>query len=147
MPGSLSVANLVDRAARKFGDRTFALWEKPMGYRNVGVDPDKTSATFNEAHRFTNSVASVMRDRLGVQGPAGHTHHRHDAAHHDAQGAQEGTEEPHHRGRAIRGGWRIEVTPSSRGLCRHGVVDSFPVATPKTLPYCQRAVLTAVYIA
>jgi long-chain acyl-CoA synthetase len=67
MASSLSVANLVDRAAAKFGDKVFVHFETPMHYEGLGVRQGATSATFNEALQVTNCIAAVLRDKLGVQ--------------------------------------------------------------------------------
>ena len=64
---SLTVANLVDRAAAKFGDKPFIFFDQPMQYENLGPGPDATSASFTEALEFTNTIAAVMRDELGVR--------------------------------------------------------------------------------
>jgi len=67
MTSSLTVANIVDRAAAKFGDRPFVVLEKPMEYRNLGLKDGSKTASFNEALKVTNSIASVLRRELGVQ--------------------------------------------------------------------------------
>lgn len=67
MASSLSVANLVDRAAARYGDKPFVVLEKPMEYRNLGLREDATTASFNEALQVTNSIASVLRNELGVK--------------------------------------------------------------------------------
>ena len=64
---SLTVANLVDRAAAKFGDKPFIFFDSPMQYKNLGPGPQATSASFTEALEFTNAIAAVMRDELGVK--------------------------------------------------------------------------------
>jgi len=64
---TLTVANLVDRAAAKFGDKPFIFFDSPMQYKNLGPGPEATSASFNEALQFTNTIAAVMRDELGVK--------------------------------------------------------------------------------
>lgn len=64
---SLSVANLVDRSAAKFGDKPFVFFDEPMEYKNIGPGPDVNSATFNQALEFSNEVAACMRDELGVK--------------------------------------------------------------------------------
>src|SRR5450759_3945415 len=64
---SLTVANLIDRAAAKFGDKPFIFFDSPMQYKNLGPGPEATSASFNEALQFTNTIAAAMRDELGVK--------------------------------------------------------------------------------
>jgi long-chain acyl-CoA synthetase len=64
---SLTVANLVDRAAAKFGDKEFVFFDEPMDYKYLGPGEDATSATFADALEFSNAVAYVMRSELGVK--------------------------------------------------------------------------------
>jgi len=47
---SLSVANLVDRAARKYGDKTLAIREKKVTYKHLGYDHTTKALTFNQAY-------------------------------------------------------------------------------------------------
>jgi long-chain acyl-CoA synthetase len=63
----LSVANLVDRAASKFGDKTLAFRESPVSYRNLGYDHTTKALSFNHAFKSCNVTASALRDRLGVK--------------------------------------------------------------------------------
>lgn len=67
MPRDLTVANLVDRAARRYGDRQFAIREEPVAYRNLGDGHSGETLTFNEALKSANAVAAALRDRLGVR--------------------------------------------------------------------------------
>ncbi len=64
---SLSVANLVDRAARKYGDKTLAIREKKVTYKHLGYDHTTKALTFNQAYHSCNTVAAALRDRLGVK--------------------------------------------------------------------------------
>ena len=61
------MANLVDRAASKFGDKDFARREQAVTYRNLGYDDETTVLTFNQALKSCNTVAAALRDRLGVK--------------------------------------------------------------------------------
>jgi long-chain acyl-CoA synthetase len=64
---SLSVANLVDRAALKFGDKPLAIREQQVTYRNLGYDHTTKELTFNQALKSCNTVAAALRDKLGVK--------------------------------------------------------------------------------
>jgi long-chain acyl-CoA synthetase len=64
---ALSVANLVDRAAVKYGDKTLAIREQQVTYRNLGYDHTTKALTFNQALGSCNTVAAALRDRLGVK--------------------------------------------------------------------------------
>lgn len=63
----LTVANLVDRAARKFGDKPFARSEQEVRYENLGLDPEKEVHSFKESLQACNIIAAVLRDKLGVR--------------------------------------------------------------------------------
>ncbi len=63
----LTVANVIDRAARKFGDKPFVYSEQEVRYENIGLDPDKDIYSFTESLQACNAIASVMRDKLGVK--------------------------------------------------------------------------------
>lgn len=63
----LSVANLVDRAARKYGDKPLATRERLVTYRNLGYDKETKVLTYRQAHHSCNVVAAALRDRLGVR--------------------------------------------------------------------------------
>ena len=63
----VTVANLVDRAALKFGDKTFATREEPVRYRFFGPEHDGVTLTFNMALKAANAAAAGMRDYLGVR--------------------------------------------------------------------------------
>src|SRR5450759_3163990 len=67
MASSLSVANLVDRAAQKFGDKEFIKFDHPMEYENIPQGHEGTSATYNEALQITNCIAAMMKNELGVK--------------------------------------------------------------------------------
>ncbi len=71
MPKALTVANLADRSARKFGDKVFVTREITFGYpildRSLGIDSSKKEITYNEILKLTNGVAYAMRDRLGIR--------------------------------------------------------------------------------
>jgi long-chain acyl-CoA synthetase len=67
MASSLSVANLIDRAAAKYGDREFIKFDHPMEYEYIPQGHDGTSATFNEGLQITNCIAAVMKNELGVK--------------------------------------------------------------------------------
>lgn len=71
MRQALTVANMVDRSARKYGDKVFVLREVMIPYRildrNLGIDSMKKEITYNEILKLTNGVAFAMRDRLGVK--------------------------------------------------------------------------------
>jgi long-chain acyl-CoA synthetase len=64
---NLSVANLVDRAASRFGDKTLAVRELMVTYKNLGYDHNTKSLTYNQAYHSCNTVAAALRDRLGVK--------------------------------------------------------------------------------
>jgi long-chain acyl-CoA synthetase len=64
---ALSVANLVDRAAMKFGDKTLATREERVTYKNLGYDETTSELTFNQAFGSCNTVAAALRDKLGVK--------------------------------------------------------------------------------
>lgn len=63
----LTVANIVDRAARKFGDKPFVRTETKVRYENLGVDPDKEVYSFKDSCKSSNVIAAALRDRLGVR--------------------------------------------------------------------------------
>jgi long-chain acyl-CoA synthetase len=63
----LTVANIVDRAARKFGDKPFVRTENEVKYENIGLDPDKDVYSFKDSLKATNVIAAAMRDKLGVR--------------------------------------------------------------------------------
>ncbi len=67
MASSLTVANLVDRAAAKYGDKPFVVFDQPLPYSNLDLDESATSSSFNEALRLTNAIAYVLRNELGVK--------------------------------------------------------------------------------
>ena len=67
MARNLTVANLVDRAARKFGDKTLAVREETVTYRHLGYDETNRELTYSQAFRSCNTVAAAMRDQLGVK--------------------------------------------------------------------------------
>jgi long-chain acyl-CoA synthetase len=67
MPRDLTVANLIDRAAGKYGDRPFAIRDTPVVYRNLGYGHTGETLTYNEALKAANGVAAALRDRLGVR--------------------------------------------------------------------------------
>ncbi|HEY5533195.1 MAG TPA: AMP-binding protein, partial [Candidatus Anoxymicrobiaceae bacterium] len=71
MPKALTVANLADRSARKFGDKVFVTREVTFRYpildRSLGIDSSKKEITYNEILKLTNGVAHAMRDRLGIR--------------------------------------------------------------------------------
>jgi long-chain acyl-CoA synthetase len=63
----LTVANLVDRAARRYGDKPFVHTEQKIVYENIGLDPDKDVYSFSDSLKATNVVAAALRDKLGVR--------------------------------------------------------------------------------
>jgi len=67
MPRGLTVANLIDRAASRYGDRQFAIRDTPVAYRNLGYGHSGETMTFTEALKVANGVAAALRDRLGVR--------------------------------------------------------------------------------
>ncbi|MFH1149709.1 MAG: AMP-binding protein [Actinomycetota bacterium] len=67
MAEKLTVGNLIDRAARKFGDKRFAIRETPVHYKFFGEGHDGLTQTFNDALRACNTAAAAMRDKLGVK--------------------------------------------------------------------------------
>lgn len=67
MSRDLTVANLIDRAAAKYGDKPFATREVPVAYRFLGKGHTGETMTFREAFRATNGAAAALRDRLGVK--------------------------------------------------------------------------------
>jgi len=67
LPRNLTVANLVDRAAARYGYKTFAIREDPVAYANLGAGHTGEALTFNEALKSANAVAVALRDRLGVR--------------------------------------------------------------------------------
>lgn len=64
---ALSVANLVDRAADRYGDKALAIREEQVTYKHLGYDHTTRVLTFNQALRSCNTVAAALRDRLGVK--------------------------------------------------------------------------------
>lgn len=64
---ALSVANLVDRAAEKFGDKVLAVREQRVAYKHLGYDENTAALTFKQALESCNTVAAALRDRLGVK--------------------------------------------------------------------------------
>ncbi|MHB8894986.1 MAG: class I adenylate-forming enzyme family protein [Candidatus Geothermincolia bacterium] len=64
---ALSVANLVDRAAEKFGDKVLAIREDRVTYKNLGYDHTTKELSFNQALKSCNTVAAALRDGLGVR--------------------------------------------------------------------------------
>lgn len=66
MPGKLTVGNLIDRAARKYGDNLFAVGETAVTYKHLPDDHDGLHFTFNDMLKVTNTLAAAMRDKLGV---------------------------------------------------------------------------------
>jgi len=67
MASSFTVANLMDRAAHKFGAKPFVFFDTPMQYNNLELDPDAYFASFTEGLRVTNAIASVLKNELGVK--------------------------------------------------------------------------------
>ncbi len=67
MLSRLTVANLVDRAYRKFGEKIFAIREHPVIYRNLGAGNTGNTLSFKDAYQSANAVAGAMRDKLGVK--------------------------------------------------------------------------------
>jgi long-chain acyl-CoA synthetase len=63
----LTVANLTDFAANKYGDKLCAIREESVRYEVYGREHDGKIHTYNEAHRAANVVAAAMRDKLGVK--------------------------------------------------------------------------------
>ncbi len=63
----LTVANLADRSARKFGDKPFVYREERVHYRNLGISYDQDYFTFADALESCNVLAAAFRDRLGVR--------------------------------------------------------------------------------
>ena len=63
----LTVANLTDRAAAKFGDKVCAIREEPVRYEVYGQEHDGKIHTYNEAHQATCTVAAALRDKLGLK--------------------------------------------------------------------------------
>ena len=59
----ITAANLVDRAAEKFGGKVFCYREKPVNYRLFQGD----SVTFSDSLRLAKIVANALRDKLGVR--------------------------------------------------------------------------------
>ena len=66
MSGKLTAANLVDRAARKFGDKPFVYRENPVAYEYLGFAEDDEFVSFNKAYKSTMVIASALR-ALGVR--------------------------------------------------------------------------------
>ncbi len=61
------MANLVDRAADRFGDKALAVREEHVTYRHLGYDHTSRVLTFNQALRSCKTVAAALADRLGVK--------------------------------------------------------------------------------
>ena len=59
----ITAANLVDRAAKKYGDKILSYREEPAEYRLFQGD----TVTFNESLRQAKVVANALRDKLGVR--------------------------------------------------------------------------------
>lgn len=67
MFGKLTVANLVDRSARKYGDKMFVVGENPVRYEYLPEDHDGMTFTYNEALKVSCVLARALRDKLGVK--------------------------------------------------------------------------------
>jgi long-chain acyl-CoA synthetase len=63
----LTVANLIDRSARKYGDKLFVVGEEPVAYEYLPDDHDGLHFSCEDACRITNVMAAAMRDRLGIR--------------------------------------------------------------------------------
>lgn len=66
MSRNLTVANLIDRAARKYGDKLFAVGEEPVKSDYLPEGHDGLHFTCNDALEITNLFAAAMRGKLGV---------------------------------------------------------------------------------
>ncbi len=67
MQRKLTVANLVDRAFKKFGEKVFAIREHPVRYRNLNAGQTADTLTFRDAYQSANAVAAALREKLGVR--------------------------------------------------------------------------------
>ncbi|MBU4386281.1 MAG: AMP-binding protein [Actinobacteria bacterium] len=63
---NLTVANLIDRAARKYGDKLFAVGEEPVKSDYLPEGHDGLHFTCNDTLEITNLFAAAMRGKLGV---------------------------------------------------------------------------------
>ncbi|MBU4175092.1 MAG: AMP-binding protein [Actinobacteria bacterium] len=63
----LTVANLIDRSARKYGDKLFAVAEEPVESDYLPDGHDGVHFTCNDTLRITNIFAAAMREKLGVR--------------------------------------------------------------------------------
>lgn len=63
----LTVANLIDRSARKYGDKLFVVAEEPVAYEYLPDGHDGIHFTCNDAFKITNLLAAAMREKLGVE--------------------------------------------------------------------------------
>ena len=67
MSSKLSVANLADRGARKYGDKVMAIREDPVKYTSMGEDFDGINATYNHSLKAACGSAAGLRKKLGVK--------------------------------------------------------------------------------
>jgi len=63
----LTVANLIDRSARKYGDKLFAVAEEPVKSSYLPDGHDGIHFSCNDTFEITNLFAAAMRDKLGVR--------------------------------------------------------------------------------
>ncbi len=63
MDGRLDLANMMQRAAERHGDRVFVSFEDPLEYRMFEGD----SITFNQGVRVADTLANGLHDKLGVR--------------------------------------------------------------------------------
>ncbi len=63
MGGKLDLANMMQQAAERHGDRVFVSFENPLQYRMFEGD----SITFNQGVRVVDTLANGLHDKLGVR--------------------------------------------------------------------------------
>jgi len=63
MGGRLDLANMMQRAAEKHGDRVFVSFERPLQYRMFEGD----AITFSQGVKVVDTLANALHDKLGIR--------------------------------------------------------------------------------